>query len=62
MSPQATHSIDQQIAAIALIPGLQLVNRNVHDFSTTGVNLHNPFVYEGMQCKRNRSQPLACMT
>lgn len=44
MSPQASHPIDKQIAAIALIHGLRVVTRNVHDFSTTGVNLLNPFV------------------
>ncbi len=43
MSPQASHPIDKQIAAIALIHGLQVVTRNVSDFSTTGVNLLNPF-------------------
>lgn len=44
MSPQASHPIDQQIAAIALIHGLDVVTRNVHDFSATGVKLLNPFV------------------
>jgi toxin FitB len=44
MSPQASHPIDKQIAAIALIHGLDVVTRNVDDFSATGVNLLNPFV------------------
>jgi predicted nucleic acid-binding protein len=43
MSPHASHPIDKQIAAIALIYGLQVVTRNVEDFSMTGVNLLNPF-------------------
>jgi predicted nucleic acid-binding protein len=43
MSPQASHPIDKQIAAIALIHGLDVVTRNVHDFSATGVTLLNPF-------------------
>lgn len=44
MSPHAAHPIDKQIAAIALIHGLEVVTRNVDDFSATGVNLLNPFV------------------
>jgi predicted nucleic acid-binding protein len=43
MSPQASHPIDKQIAAIALIHGLDLVTRNVADFSATGVHVLNPF-------------------
>lgn len=43
MSPQASHPIDKQIAAIALVHGLDVVTRNVDDFSATGVNLLNPF-------------------
>lgn len=43
MSPHATHVIDKQIAAIALIYGLDVVTRNVDDFAVTGVNLLNPF-------------------
>ncbi len=43
MSPHATQAIDKQIAAIALINGLTVVTRNVHDFSATGVSLFNPF-------------------
>lgn len=44
MSPHATHPIDKQIAAIALIHGLDVVTRNVDDFSATGVHLLNPFI------------------
>ena len=44
MSPQASHPVDKQIAAIALVYGLDVVTRNVDDFSTTGVTLLNPFV------------------
>jgi predicted nucleic acid-binding protein len=44
MSPQSSHPVDKQIAAIALIHGLYVVTRNIADFSTTGVNLLNPFV------------------
>lgn len=44
MSPQAIHPIDRQIAAIALVHGLEVVTRNVHDFSATGAVLLNPFV------------------
>lgn len=44
MSPQASNPIGKQIAAIALIHGLDVVTRNVSDFSATGVNLLNPFV------------------
>jgi predicted nucleic acid-binding protein len=43
MSPQASNPIDKQIAAIALIYGLDVVTRNVNDFSATGVNFLNPF-------------------
>lgn len=43
MSPHSSHPVDKQIAAIALIYGLQIVTRNVDDFSTTGVSLLNPF-------------------
>ena len=42
-SPQASHPIDKQIAAIALIYGLRIVTRNVQDFSATSVELLNPF-------------------
>lgn len=43
MSPHATHVIDKQIAAIALIYNLDVVTRNVNDFAAAGVNLLNPF-------------------
>jgi predicted nucleic acid-binding protein len=43
MSPYPSHSIDKQIAAIALSYDLQVVTRNVRDFSATGVKLFNPF-------------------
>lgn len=44
MSPHASNPIDKQIAAIALIHGLDVVTRNTSDFSATGANLRNPFV------------------
>lgn len=44
MSPDPSHPIDKQIAAIALSYNLQVVTRNVRDFSATGVKLLNPFV------------------
>jgi predicted nucleic acid-binding protein len=43
MSPHASHPVDKQIAAIALINGLEIVTRNVQDFSITGVHFLNPF-------------------
>jgi len=43
MSPHPQHSIDKQIAAIALIHDLTVVTRNTEDFRGTGVRLHNPF-------------------
>lgn len=43
MSPQAVNPIDKQIAAIALIHGLDVVTRNVSDFHSSGVNVLNPF-------------------
>lgn len=43
MSPQASHPIDKQIAAIALIYGLDVATRNVDDFSGMGLTLVNPF-------------------
>ncbi|MES2151745.1 MAG: type II toxin-antitoxin system VapC family toxin [Pseudomonadota bacterium] len=43
MSPHASNPIDKQIAAIALMYGLQLVTRNTRDFSATGVTVFNPF-------------------
>ena len=44
MSPHPEHSIDKQIAAIALIHGLKVVTRNADDFRGTGVPIRNPFV------------------
>jgi predicted nucleic acid-binding protein len=43
MSPQGANPIDKQIAAIALIHGLDVVTRNVDDFQSTGVHVLNPF-------------------
>lgn len=43
MSPPTCKPIDKQIAAIALIHGLDVVTRNVDDFSATGIRLLNPF-------------------
>ena len=43
MSPAPSHPIDKQIAAIALSYDLEVVTRNVRDFSATGVKLFNPF-------------------
>lgn len=42
-APNSEHTIDKQIAAIALVNGLVLVTRNVADFSRTGIELLNPF-------------------
>ena len=42
--PDPDHSIDKQIAAIALINDLILVTRNTADFKKTGVKLLNPFI------------------
>lgn len=44
MSPHPQHSIDKQIAAIALIHDLTVVTRNVDDFRGTGVEIFNPFL------------------
>jgi predicted nucleic acid-binding protein len=44
MSPQASNPIDKQIAAIALIHGLDVVTRNVDDFSGMGLTVANPFL------------------
>lgn len=46
MSPHSTHPIDKQIAAIALIYGLEVVTRNVQDFAGTGLDPHNPFTWK----------------
>jgi predicted nucleic acid-binding protein len=41
--PHHEHSIDKQIAAIALVNDLTVVTRNTDDFTGTGVRLLNPF-------------------
>lgn len=43
MSPQSSNPVDKQIAAIALVHGLDVVTRNVVDFRSTGLKLLNPF-------------------
>ena len=43
MCPHNQHPIDKQIAAIALIHGLDVVTRNERDFMGTGVRVINPF-------------------
>lgn len=41
--PNPQHSIDKQIAAIAMLHDLTVVTRNVADFEDCGVPLLNPF-------------------
>jgi predicted nucleic acid-binding protein len=41
--PNHEHLLDKQIAAIALTNGLTVVTRNIDDFSSSGVQLLNPF-------------------
>ncbi len=41
--PHHEHLLDKQIAAIALIHNLTVVTRNIDDFSSSGVQLLNPF-------------------
>lgn len=43
MCPHNQHPIDKQIAAIALIHGLDVVTRNENDFAGTGIRVINPF-------------------
>ena len=43
MAPSNHHSIDKQIAAIALVCDLVVVTRNTDDFAGTRVRLLNPF-------------------
>ncbi|MES2295867.1 MAG: type II toxin-antitoxin system VapC family toxin [Pseudomonadota bacterium] len=43
MSPQASHPVDKQIAAIAILHGLDVATRNVSDFSGFGLQVLNPF-------------------
>jgi len=42
--PRPEHELDKQIAAIALVHDLTVVTRNVADFASSGVRLHNPFI------------------
>lgn len=42
--PDPAHTLDKQIAAIALLYDLTVVTRNVADFAGTGVKLRNPFL------------------
>lgn len=44
MAPNPHHPIDKQIAAIALIHGLEVVTRNTEDFVGTGAVVSDPFV------------------
>lgn len=46
MSPHRAHPVDKQTAAIALIHGLTVATRNVHDFGGTGIALMNSFERE----------------
>ncbi len=41
--PHPQNALDKQIAATALIHGLTVVTRNRKDFSSTGVQVINPF-------------------
>ena len=41
--PNPVPAIDGLLAATALVHGLTLVTRNVSDFASTGVAVHNPF-------------------
>lgn len=43
MSPQGSHRVDKQIAAIALMYDLRVVTRNGRDFASSGVKVLNPF-------------------
>ncbi|MGV7207146.1 type II toxin-antitoxin system VapC family toxin [Oxalobacteraceae bacterium A2-2] len=45
MSPDGSHPVDKQLAAIALLHGLILVTRNVAYFRSTGVALLDPFSF-----------------
>jgi hypothetical protein len=44
MCPHPQHTIDKQIASIALIHDMTVVTRNINDFHGTGVRLRNPFL------------------
>jgi predicted nucleic acid-binding protein len=41
--PNPDHSIDKQVAAIALVNDLTIVTRNTADFEGTGARVMNPF-------------------
>ena len=41
--PNASHELDKQIAAIALVNDLIVVTRNTAHFASTGARLENPF-------------------
>ena len=41
--PHYEHALDKQIAATALVNNLIVVTRNVEDFTSSGVELLNPF-------------------
>lgn len=43
MSPDPTHAVDKQIAAIALMYDMTVVTRNVDDFRSAQVRVQNPF-------------------
>ena len=50
--PDPRSDRDAIIAATALIHGLTVVTRNVSDFSATGVDILNPWKFNGDHCSR----------
>ena len=44
--PHPENAIDKQIGATALTQGLTLVTRNTAHFSSLGLTLVNPFIFE----------------